>query len=202
MYGDSLTEVWEGTRGCKQYAPRSGFDALRKRYLSPLSKADGMSGAARDPVQVHIPTHSSQHATAFARWPQPRPVFSACSRQLSALHCTALHWTALRSTFSLPQAACRHFGRVTADLVMQGAAAVLTQLSFAGESGPNTKWRVLNGEQVTPAACPKLFQIYTVRHFPSKSAVYVLSQLESASLYVRHDVATTRYQVCDDGAVP
>ncbi len=65
LYGDSLTEVWEGTRGCKKYAPRSGFDALRKRYLSPLSKADGMSGAGR--------------AWVNACW-HPMHVKSACGR--------------------------------------------------------------------------------------------------------------------------
>ena len=33
----------------------------------------------------------------------------------------------------------------------------------AGETGANTMWRVINGEAVTPSACPKLFQVYTVR---------------------------------------
>ena len=44
LYGDSLTEMWKGTQGCKTAAARKGFDALRQQYLSPLSNADGMSG--------------------------------------------------------------------------------------------------------------------------------------------------------------
>ena len=45
LYGDSLTEIWKGTRGCQPYSVRKGFDAIRQKYLSPLSNADGMSGA-------------------------------------------------------------------------------------------------------------------------------------------------------------
>ena len=41
---------------------------------------------------------------------------------------------------------------------------MLTTLSMAGENGPNTMWRVLNGEAPASFACPKLFQLYTVRH--------------------------------------
>jgi hypothetical protein len=44
LYGDSLTEIWKGTMGCKPSSQRAGFDALRQQYLSPLSNADGMSG--------------------------------------------------------------------------------------------------------------------------------------------------------------
>ena len=52
LYGDSLTEVWKGTQGCKPYSQRSGFDALRQLYLSPLSNADGMSWWVRRPAPV------------------------------------------------------------------------------------------------------------------------------------------------------
>ncbi len=45
MYGDSLTELWEGSRGCVPYPPREGFVALRQRYLGPAARAVGMSGA-------------------------------------------------------------------------------------------------------------------------------------------------------------
>ncbi len=47
LYGDSLTEMWKGTQACQPAAARKGFDALRQKYLSPLSNADGMSGARR-----------------------------------------------------------------------------------------------------------------------------------------------------------
>ena len=45
LYGDSLTEMWKGTQGCAPSSQRKGFDVLRQQYLSPLSNADGMSGA-------------------------------------------------------------------------------------------------------------------------------------------------------------
>ena len=55
LYGDSLTEVWKGTQGCRPYSQRSGFDALRQLYLSPLSNADGMSGGSDDLRLCHVP---------------------------------------------------------------------------------------------------------------------------------------------------
>jgi len=45
MYGDSLTELWEGSRGCAPYPPRHGYVALRRRFLGPATRAVGMSGA-------------------------------------------------------------------------------------------------------------------------------------------------------------
>ena len=33
----------------------------------------------------------------------------------------------------------------------------------SGEAGWNTAWRILHGETIPRNACPKLFQIYTVR---------------------------------------
>jgi len=45
----------------------------------------------------------------------------------------------------------------------QMPAALQAASLDAGESGWNTIWRVLNGEVVAPTACPKLFQVYSVR---------------------------------------
>ena len=40
---------------------------------------------------------------------------------------------------------------------------LLIRLTSAGEMGWHTAWRLQNGETVGPGACPKLFQVYTVR---------------------------------------
>ena len=68
----------------------------------------------------------------------------------------------------------------------------------AGESGWNTQWRVLNGEVVAPTACPKLFQVYSVRHGPTPGLLCVLARvpwhLPAAPLSV--SAPASRFVVC------
>ena len=69
LYGDSLTEMWKGTQACQNSAARKGFDALRQKYLSPLSNADGMSGALLAGVEhpVRVDFRHAQRAALVQR---------------------------------------------------------------------------------------------------------------------------------------
>ena len=44
MYGDSLTEIWNASRGCYPYSVRHGFQQIMQKWFGPLAKPFGMSG--------------------------------------------------------------------------------------------------------------------------------------------------------------